>query len=127
MMNKELEALDILRDMTFEQNAFSQERNDAIEIIEKALTPPTEEEVCKALSDYLKSRRDGRIIDKVYYSKEENINHSVLKYLFYYTHKKTKKKKPIVFQNEIGLLHQKESLPPHLITMIGRFYEGVKT
>lgn len=88
---------------------------DVFPIIRKALNEleslkkhPTADEVCKALSEQLKQ--------KVSYSAEQ----------FYYTIENTE---CIMFVTETygdGLWSINAYLPPHLITLIGRFYEGLE-
>ena len=76
---------------------------EALEIIKQALTPPTEEEVCRALSEYL-----GEI---VWFDEDKNIRVStqwIVKRL-----------------GDVGLEFF-YVLPLHLITLIGRFYEEVE-
>lgn len=59
-MSKELEALKYLQgNFYIQEDRYSLE---SLSIIEQALTPPTEEEVCEVLSEYLK--------EKVTYSKQ---------------------------------------------------------
>lgn len=78
--------------------------------ITKALTPPTAEEVCEALGKYYKLEE----FESVLY--DENFSYFVLNRL--------KEKGNIVFliKNKIKI---NDYLPPHLITLIGRFYESV--
>jgi len=72
---------------------------------EQALTPPTEQEVCEALSEYSNK--------KVYY---ENGKFEVGKY-----------EPSICYLQEDNIVwFNWFKLPPHIITMIGRFYEGKK-
>lgn len=80
----------------------------ALDELEALKKPPTVEEVCKALSECLAK-------DVSYGAKQ-----------FYYTIKNTE---CIMFVTETygdGLWSINEYLPPHLITLIGRFYEGLK-
>lgn len=93
--------------------------NNDMQIVENTLdnlTPPTEQEVCDALSEYYDT-------DVLYENKEFGT-------AFYTGLKKRDmngkeyiKKRVIVvcYEGEIGF---NASLPPHLITLIGRFYEG---
>ena len=77
-------------------------------LLRKALTPPTVDELCKALSEQLKQ--------KVSYGAKQ----------FYYTIENTE---CVMFVTETygdGLWSINEYLPPHLITLIGRFYEGLE-
>lgn len=83
-------------------------------IIKQALTPPTEEEVCKALGEYLKTT--------VFINDENDIKT-----------KRTidnKTDQNMLFQAifiawlDEGVVRIFVDLPPNLITMISRFYEG---
>jgi hypothetical protein len=71
----------------------------------KALTPPTEQEVCEALSEYLE--------EKVVYDEMEG---------FYVLHNGVKVS-PCVVEINYDKIKFNELLSPKLITMIGRFYE----
>ena len=116
-MSKELKALKGIRKAIAEhlhkqtgvsvEKHFEYLQNDTeISIVEKALTPPTVEEVCKVLSEFV-----GR---EVSYTNKQ----------FHYIIKNTQ---VLMFVTEtynnktfsLGVY-----LPPHLITLIGRFYEG---
>lgn len=81
-----------------------------------ALTPPTKEEVCKALSKWVK----GNIPDiwnyKVYYDREG----------FHY-YNNCDFEEYLVEYEQIGkAITLSVFLPPHLITLIGRFYEELE-
>lgn len=112
-MNKELEALKYFYKVS--QNGNHPELvEDAYRILKDHLTPPTADEVCKALSEYFKG------LTGVWYDK------------------KTKSFIHLQFgRNEVisrcfeARLNDKRvtvivTLPPHLITLIGRFYEGLE-
>ena len=80
--------------------------------LKNELTPPTADEVCKALSEYYELKED----ESVFYrsnTKEFVIDTSM-----------------VGFEDEICIMLPNftiafyHDLPPHLITMIGRFYEG---
>lgn len=124
-MNKELEALEKLANTTVASKIgnwgmeytkvkdFSYAQ-PLLDIIRKALTPPTSDEVCEALSAYYD--------DKVSYS-NERYNH-----MFYFEGSKLGiirliDSKIYFIQSDY---HKTNILPPHLITLIGRFYEGVE-
>lgn len=83
---------------------------DELNKIEKALTPPTADEVCEALSEYFDRNvyyESGRFL----YRKEEFYNQPFI----------------IAYKYKSGLVElTKNVLPPHLITLIGRFYEGLE-
>lgn len=102
-MSKELEAIKILKAnaILFDDGTdFGASMLEAINDLDIYLTPPTEEEVCKALSEY--------IGDKVIYIDDTFQFGSIVIVTLYN-------------DNTIGF---NISLPPHLITLIGRFYEG---
>ncbi len=104
-MSKELEAL---KDLIKRNNALKNEGHfhigkDTLDTISQALTPPTQEEVCKALSDYLG--------EKMIYLGFDFVNVDITKIAVQFNLK----------NKNIELYVE---LPPHLITMIGRFYEN---
>ena len=115
-MNKELEALRTIGNIRVKET-YSDEPSKVSDLktlfknqyllIKQALTPPTEEEVCKALSEYLG--------EEIIYIDSDIYGNS----LFPYTYKMEN-----VVYNKRGLLIFYDKLPPHLITLIGRFYEG---
>ena len=79
-------------------------------VIVKALKPPTAEEVCKALIKYFEK--------PVYF---ENLSFFVQ----HYKRKQSYKDYSLnVYRN--GKLKILYDLPPHLVTLIGRFYEGLR-
>lgn len=80
---------------------------NAILEIEESLTPPTEEEVCKALSEYLKRT--------VVYDDVLNMFVEV---------KGGRARGRIIARLRVNKINIPHDLPPRLITMIGRFYEG---
>ena len=97
-MSKELEAFyKITSEIKFKDIQLIQSELD---FIKQSLTPPTEEEVCKALSEYYgyKILFNG----KCFYSINNQISH-------------------ITLQNEIETIDI--CTPPHLIEMIGKFYK----
>ncbi len=71
------------------------------------LTPPTADEVCKALSGWFDEKFYYDVNQKEFYTKALNGQHSVVKL----------KKNEIHFGGWY-------TMPPHLITLIGRFYEA---
>ena len=117
-MSKEIEALEVLQNYvqvneTLETQEPYLKRLDAIR---KALTPPTEQEVCEALGEYYDT--------KVYYEEQEfGTSFYLGKVKKDMNGKECTVKRTIVvsYEGEIGW---NASLPPHLITLIGRFYEG---
>ena len=121
-MKKELEALNgikkVLAKYISEKTGVSEEKHfeylqydTEIDIIAKALTPPTADEVCKALSMEYKNH----VMFEVDYKQ----------FIVTMT-------RPIVMQYEIteyknGCVRiQPDYLKPHLITLIGRFYQGLE-
>ena len=84
----------------------SQSQKSALEEIEKLkqlLTPPTEQDVCKDLSLYLGDPIE--YADETFFTREKELC--------------------IVAKNDEDLLIFNTDLPPLLITLIGRFYEGL--
>lgn len=84
-------------------------KDDYIEELKK---PPTEQEVCEALSEWFKNKE----------IKYENGD-------FYYQPMITKPKQYISIKRKLAFSEKivytiETQLPPHLITLIGRFYEG---
>jgi len=99
---KELEALEYF--YTISQCGSHPELvEDAYRILKDYLTPPTADEVCKALSDYLRV----------------DVRYDVLAKEFYVFSDSTHITKFGIYGYQI-----KYYLLPHLITLIGRFYEG---
>ena len=78
--------------------------------LEKALTPPTKEEICKALSDFLKIEvvfEDGYLLYHWNFNGVAGLA-CIVKYDYW-----------------LGfVIFYEWNLPPHIITMIGRFYES---
>ena len=108
-MSKELEALKKVRNGSYDdyhstsfENIYSKE----FDMLEQALTPPTEEEVCKALSEYYGF--------EVMYEDLDFFPKDTLRLSYLYC----------VVAMVDGCIDFADPLPPHLITLIGRFYEG---
>ena len=84
--------------------------DDVIKELEKALTPPTKEEICKALSDFLKREvvfEDGCFLYHWNFNGVAGLA-CIVKYDYW-----------------LGfVIFYEWNLPPHIITMIGRFYES---
>ena len=105
-MSKELEMLKYMKRI---DGNLSREQNQRYAELENALTPPTEEEVCKALSEYLK----GKVIYK-------NSN-------FYIVGDDWKEFLIGLTKDEKGnyvIDFWVDNFPPHIVIMVGRFYEG---
>jgi hypothetical protein len=85
---------------------------DKQELLKQALTPPTAEEVCEALENHFTPygyKKYGVVVfeDNCFVRKFNNDD----RYIF------------IINQREL-LVQGNYPLPPHLIILIGRFYEG---
>ncbi|MDY0278385.1 MAG: hypothetical protein RBQ97_09925 [Acholeplasma sp.] len=111
-MNKELEALkldleEFKLSKTTEFILLRFDREEALNML-KALTPPTVDEVCKALSDFLR--------EEISYDNKQ----------FHYIIKNTQCLMFVTETYDNNTFSLGVYLPPHLITMIGRFYEGVE-
>lgn len=78
---------------------------DKLDVIKSYLSPPTVEEVCNALSDYF--GYDYYYQDGFFYKSDG------IKYVWFMTRSGVDE-----------IFYYWDSLPPHLITLIGRFYEG---
>ena len=109
-MSKALEALRNIQANTYYVDKHGNEQHvyppdDAqFELIRKTLTPPTADEVCEALSEYL-----GEII---IFNSGSFMNE--------------RGTAEVCAIGGLGLVHFNKHLPPHLVTLIGRFYEGVQ-
>ena len=111
-MSKEMEALNELshRLASVDTSKTIEEAHyDVFPIIRKSLTPPTTDEVCEALSGWFDENFYYDVNQKVFYPMDLKGQHSVVKM----------KKNEIHF----GVWY---TMPPHLITLIGRFYEGLE-
>ncbi len=126
-MTKELEALKGIKQAIAEhlhkQTGVSVEKHfeylqydTEISIVEQALTPPTADEVCKALSEHYKKT--------VYYTVLDfDIDRGFV--LQWYKEVKSIRDIKLVSGTKYRLIFYRE-LPPHLITMIGKFYESLE-
>lgn len=103
-MSKELELLKQIRRV---DGNMSREQNQRYAELEQALTPPTADEVCKALCDFTNWEVKYSTETKEFYRKIENTE-------------------CVLYITETygdGNWTLGAYLPPHLITLIGRFYE----
>ena len=126
-MSKELEALNDLGDRLASvdtSKSIEEAHYDVFPIIRQALTPPTADEVCEALSEWY-----GADV-KHDYHQHDDINEVYMHDQFYFRKIKTDIDgkpytihKSIVVGDKNGLSFN-AYLPPHLITLIGRFYEA---
>lgn len=109
-MNKELEALELILEYVNldEYDYETKGIRNAETLLKKALTPPTRDEVCKALSEYYKFKVD-------YFDKA-----------FFLTSGFTNVKFCIFQENGRVFVNESYAVPPHLITMIGKFYESLE-
>ena len=108
--NKELEAFY----KVLERAEFAYIGHDDVDMVIKALTPPTEDEVCKALSEYLEREVKISKEKSFYYSQISHygeVDEIICGYSWEDTH------------YTIGF---EIDLPPHIITMIGKFYESLE-
>ena len=109
-MNKELEALRVLKAnaILFDDGTdFGASMLEAISELDKYLTPPTADEVCEALSEYLK--------EPIKYVRTSFVNE-----------RETAEVCGLFGLDNYDLVDFNTPLPPRLITLIGRFYEGLE-
>ena len=109
-MSKELDALKVLGAYVIDHDELEDytwtiSDKDEYKLIEQALTPPTEEEVCKALSEYYGEKV---FLDKSYKLVAFVVGErgSIVAY--------------INGRNNLCL----NQLPPHLVTLVSKFYEN---
>lgn len=105
-MSKELEALKEIYNGMYNKQGFINE----FKTIEQALTPPTQEEVCEAIMKHYRGKvvfynEMARTFNEVHITRNEET-------VSFYAN------------GEVGINYN--GLPPHLITLIGRFYEGME-
>jgi hypothetical protein len=100
------------------------------EATEKALTPPTADEVCKALSEYY-SKKELSSVKVLYYTDFKDKMDS--EHIFYYKRKyidlNGREQEPKIYIGNIlkgRMGFHSANLPIRLITLIGRFYEGLQ-
>lgn len=123
IIRKELEKL---TDTHYEPQR-TEDIDSAMEVIKQVLTsPPTADEVCKALSDFY----EVNIIHE-HYQKGIDVNVYTIDAFYYRETNHDIDNKPYTRRRDV-VAGDKERialdvyLPPHLITMIGRFYEGLE-
>ena len=106
------EAIKIFKHMNKDKYVYKdpirQKINESIDVIIKVLTPPTDQEVCEVLSEYFN--------EHAYY---ENYQFDLVK-------SDATTKRIVTLINDELLFNIHYTLPPHLITLIGRFYEGLE-
>ena len=107
-MNKELEALDWIENI-FEEHQV-QLPDVELTLIREAITPPTADEVCLSIMKHYESKivfynELAKTFNEVHLTRNEEV---VSNYA----------------NGEVGINYN--ALPPHLITMIGKFYESLE-
>ena len=113
-MSKELDALELLK-----KNGFIDERTmNKLLLIEKALTPPIADEVCKALSEHMGNNiyyneSTKEFVQKMFHGNVLNRDEWFISYV------------TETYGDGLNTYTVNDYLPPHLITLIGRFYERV--
>jgi len=119
---KELEALEKIKYYepvvchyeNYKDAPMDDEQKETYELLRKALTPPTKEEVCKALSEYLD--REVKINnDKSFYYTEEKQYYGECDEIIC----------GFSWNDDIRTISFEFDLPPNLITLTGKFYEGL--
>ena len=105
MSKKELEAFNFISEKLNGLEHYEQaEVNKHLDTILQVLTPPTEEEVCEALEKHTTFLTAYNKHEKEFFDDNGCICYLINGRTYF---------------NDIAL-------PPHLITLIGRFYEGVE-
>ena len=106
---KELEALKNIRRLLIKEYQY------LADVIEKALTPPTQEEVCKALSEWLKVPVIFHETSMTFgISKATKIFPNAIKTICNYVSK-------------FGVWYNDDNrVPTNVSIIVGRFYQGVK-
>ena len=100
--------------MSREQNQRYYELETALTELEELKRYPTSEEVCKALSEYLSRGVKKDKDNNFYYSEQKQYYGECDEIICGYG-----------WENEHHTIAFEFDLPPYLITLIGRFYEGV--
>ena len=111
-MSKELEAIEKIRTVLGENLGIWICEEYAILV--QTLTPPTADEVCEALSEWLKKEVPDLFNYKVYYDNGG----------FHYYNNKDYEVYLVDYDEIFETMTLSVFLPSHLITLIGRFYEG---
>ena len=123
-MSEELEALNKyqhLMQYLYDSFEISHDFKNEYAILVQALTPPTADEVCEALDKwYINVTGDLLIanINDFTYDKDEKIFY---KRMLNKPHQMT-----MCRLDTNDCVQLREPLPPHLVTLIGRFYEGLE-
>ena len=132
-MNKELEALEELKkiDIIIDGCAWNYKDTnykESFDVLEKYITPPTADEVCREITDFINGL--GFVEEKI------NVVYDNQNKEFYYMSKRTD---DVIWYKKIVVAIQTISdtkdrtifldvmkLSPHLITIIGKFYESLE-
>ena len=111
-MKKELEAVKFIYETAIDEwnvGTGTRERLDEYcGMLVEALTPPTADEVCEALSEWYMSY---------------DVRYDESEYAFYFI--TDGRRSNITDIDSLGMLSINTFLQPNLITLIGRFYEGI--
>jgi hypothetical protein len=118
-MSKELELLKLLKPK--EEDCFCDcvpdEKDEAYELLKKALTPPTADEVCEALRKYATNYNNVVYEENSFILKSDKpYSDCVVATKMEFPETKIDKKKIII----------PYYLPAYLVEMIGKFYKGEK-
>lgn len=122
-MSKELEALNELSYRLASvdtSNTIEEAHDDVFPIIRKALTPPTSDEVCEALNKWYVDITDDLLIATI-----NDFTYDKDKKRFYKRMLNQPYQMTMCRLDTNDCVQLREPLPPRLITLIGRFYEGV--
>ena len=121
-MSKELEALEQIKASHFQAHIESENIGDFdiwfeeyYNLLRKALTPPTADDICEELEEYF-YRCVGKACPCLKYEKDTK--------KFVYIDGLTEDVYELVTLEKHGYIHFGTSLPPHLVEMIGKFYKG---
>ena len=119
-MSKELEALYyLLTEAITNGDGTNKVDNEHVRVcydmLTKAITPPTADEVCKALSEYLSRGVKKDKDNNFYYSEQKQYYGECDEIICGYG-----------WEHEHHTIAFEFDLPPHLITLIGRFYQSLE-
>ena len=124
-MNKELDDLDFIRYVArldcSDDTPTGQELNEAYQRLLSILTPPTADEVCVELDKwYIEATGDLLIANINDFTYDENEK------IFYKRMLNKPHQMTICRLDTNDCVQLREPLPPHLTTMIGKFYESLE-
>lgn len=92
---------------------------DMLHEIIKALTPPTSDEVCEELNKWYSD-----VVDYVFIHGVDDFTYDEKNKRFYKRMLNSPHEMTICRIDTNGCMELREPLPPHLIELIGRFYQG---